>query len=73
MGIQNGSILHSNFNDETCIVEDEREVTFRDERMSLTKATRIKLDNNYNVAPAQYWIFEGRKLRDIYNETYSDN
>lgn len=24
----------------------------------------------YNVAPGPYWSFNGRKLKDIYNETY---
>lgn len=71
MGISIGTILNSNFNDETCIVEDERNVIFRGEVMSLTKATRIKLANSYNVAPGNYWIYEGKKLRKIYNETYS--
>ena len=72
MGIGVGSILNSNYNEDTCIVEDERNVTFRDEKkMSLTRATRIKLDNSHNVAPGNYWIFEGKKLREIYNETYT--
>ena len=30
------------------------------------------LDNKYNVAPGSYWIYEGKKLREIYNETYSE-
>jgi len=73
MGIEAGTILNSNYNEETCIVEDERNVTLRNEKMSLTRATRIKLDNSYNVAPGNYWIFEGKKLREIYNETYTEN
>ena len=73
MGIDVGTVLTSNHNEETCIVEDERNVTFRDEKMSLTRATRLKLDNSYNVAPGNYWFFEEKKLRELYNETYSEN
>ncbi|MEM6397396.1 MAG: GIY-YIG nuclease family protein [Bacteroidota bacterium] len=71
MGIEKGSVLESNFNDEHCIVLNERDVKFRDEKMSLTQATRIKLENDYNVAPGPYWRFEGQVIRDLYNETYS--
>jgi hypothetical protein len=73
MGIDVGTVLTSNHNEETCIVEDERNVTFRDEKMSLTRATRLKLDNSYNVAPGNYWFFKDKKLRELYNETYSEN
>lgn len=73
MNIEKGATLNSNYNEESCEVLDERNVVFRDEEMSLTRATRIMLDNSYNVAPGNYWIYEGSKLRDIYNETYSDN
>ena len=70
MGIGAGTLLQSNYNEETCEVMDERNVKFRDEVMSLTSATRNMLDNIYNVAPGNYWIFEGRKLREIYEEVY---
>ena len=73
MGIEIGEILNSNYNDESCLVLDHRNVKFRDEKMSLSKATRMKLDNSYIVAPGGYWIFKGRKLREIYNETYPLN
>jgi T5orf172 domain len=72
MGIPIGSILDSNYNDETCKVVNEKQVNFRNEVMSFTRATRIKLDNKYNVAPAFYWLFNGVLIRDIYNETYSE-
>ena len=73
MGIDVGTVLTSNHNEETCIVEDERNVTFRDEKMSLTRATRLKLDNSYNVAPGNYWFSKDKKLRELYNETYTEN
>lgn len=27
----------------------------------------------YNVAPEPYWRFNGRKLREIYNDTYQSS
>lgn len=55
---------------ETATVISEKLITFRDENMSLTRATRIILENDYNVAPASHWTYNGKSLRDIYNETY---
>lgn len=70
MGIPKGSVLHFTQSDETVTVESERKVIFRDEVSSLTAATRELLGNSYHVAPGPYWTYEGRLLRDIYNETY---
>lgn len=70
MGIPEGATLDSNFNEETCQVVNERDVIYRGEQMSLTRATRLKLDNSYNVAPGTYCVYDGAVLRDIYNETY---
>jgi hypothetical protein len=39
--------------------------------MSLSAATRVLLGTDYNVAPGPYWTFNGRSLRDIYDETYT--
>jgi T5orf172 domain len=70
MGIPVGSELISVANGETVTVVSERAVNFRGEETSLTNATRIILDNGYHVAPGPYWTYNGRKLRDIYNDTY---
>ena len=73
MGIQVGSILTSIETGEEAEVAGERQVTFRDEETSLTAATRLALgltDEQHSVAPTPHWTFEGRNLRDIYNETY---
>jgi len=70
MEIPLGSILHSNYNHETCEVTEPRKVMFRGEEMSLTRATRINLELDYSVAPAQHWLFEAKSLREIYNDTY---
>jgi hypothetical protein len=70
MGIPSGSILHSNFNHETCEVVDAKKVSLRGETMSLTRATREKIGLDYSVQPSPYWVFEGKILREIYEDTY---
>jgi len=72
MGISEGSVLHSLEDDSTAIVVAPRKVRFQDEEMSLTAATRIVLGIEHSVQPSPYWTFNGRSLRDIYNETYSE-
>lgn len=70
MNIPVGAELINITNGETAVVLSDRTVRFREEETSLTNATRIILDNNYHVAPGPYWTYNGRKLRDIYNDTY---
>ena len=73
MGIEVGSILVSVETEEQAAVTGERQVSFRNENMSLTAATRAALDltpEQHSVAPTPHWTFEGRNLREIYDETY---
>ena len=72
MNIPIGSEFVFNNNGEVATVVSEKTVRFRDEETSLTNATRLALGEGYayHVAPGPYWRFNGRKLRDIYNETY---
>jgi len=72
MGIPLGSELIFNASGEIAIVINEKSVNFRGEETSLTNATRMALGDGYayNVAPGPYWSFNGRTIRDIYNETY---
>lgn len=72
MKLSVGSILHSSYDDSQCTVADERKVNFGGEIMSLSKATRTILGLDYNVKPCPYWIFEGKSLSEIYNDTYGD-
>lgn len=72
MGIPIGSEIYFNTDGEIATVISEKLVRFRDTETSLTNATRMALGEGYayNVAPGPYWTFSGRKLRDIYNDTY---
>jgi hypothetical protein len=72
MGIPEGSILHFVEDDSAALVIGPKRVRFQDKEMSLTAATRIVLGIEHSVQPSPYWTFNGRSLRDIYNETYTD-
>jgi hypothetical protein len=72
VGIPIGSVLHSTEDDSTATVISAKKVTFRGDEMSLTAATRIMLGLDYSVQPSPYWTYNGRPLRDLYNETYTD-
>lgn len=71
MQIPVGSALSSTVSqDATAIVVGPKKVLFQGTEMSLTAATRIVLELNYSVAPGPYWQYQGKLIRDIYNETY---
>lgn len=70
MNIPIGSELVCVANGESVSVSSDRSVIFRGTETSLTNATRTILNNGYHVAPGPYWTYNGKKLRDIYNETY---
>ena len=70
MGIPEGSILSSISGDEAVKVLSERTVSYKDEEMSLSKATQMAREIDYPVGPCPYWKFEERSLSEIYNETY---
>ena len=70
MGIGIGEELVAIDYEEVCTVVTNRKVLFHGEETSLTRATKIMLGNDYNVAPGPYWTYQGKRIRDIYNETY---
>ena len=70
MGIDIGTILTNSIGTKTCIVENDKQVRYEDEVMSFTAATKKMLNADYDVAPTSMWYFEGKKLRDIYNDIY---
>jgi hypothetical protein len=70
MQIPVGSVLVSTVNQSTAIVVGPKKVRLDGEEMFLTAATRKVLGTEYSVAPAPYWTFNGRRLSDIYEETY---
>lgn len=70
MGIPEGSVLHFSQSDVTCIVFDGRSVIYADENISLTALAQKLLETERPLRPAPYWLFNGKKLNVIYDETY---
>ena len=53
-----------------CRVVDERKVEYEGEIWSLTALTKELLGAPRSVAPLPHWLYDGRKLSDVYEETY---
>lgn len=71
MGIPAGSKLVFEGDGETTVtVVDERQVNLDGTDYSLSAITRILKGLPRNIQPSPHWSYEGRLLRDIYNETY---
>jgi hypothetical protein len=70
MKIQIGSELQSTRDATTVTVVGERKVKLGDDEMYLAAATKKVLGTDSPVAPLPYWRYNGRLLRDIYEETY---
>lgn len=70
MGIEPGSVLTNSNATKNCIVENEKQVRFEGEVLSFTAATKKMLNSESEVAPTVIWYYEGRRLRDIYNDFY---
>lgn len=73
MGIFDGAVL--NFVDDegvAVIVQGPKKVIYEGITMSLTAATRQILGLDYSIQPSPKWKYQGRLLKDIYEEYYSD-
>jgi hypothetical protein len=72
MGIPVGSELKSTHNDAVATVVGPRKVRLGDEELSLTAATRQVLQLDYSVQPGPHWTYNGKLIRDLYEETYGE-
>ena len=70
MQIPVGEKIYSASNNDYCVIHSSNRVLYKGEEMSLTRATRLSLENNYNIAPCPQWNYKGKNLSDIYDETY---
>ena len=73
MQIPAGSVLLYRDGDFQVTVVDERHVDYNGHVCSLTAATRDIMGLDYSVQPAPYWTYNGKSLKEIYEETYSDD
>lgn len=71
IGIPMGAILQSTHDATEVMVVAPKRVSVGGVETSLTNVTRQVLGLDYSVAPSPHWLYEGRLLSDIYNETYS--
>lgn len=72
MGIPVGSVLMYRDGQGQVAVADDRHVNHKGDVCSLTAATRDIMGLEYSVQPAPYWTYNGKTLKEIYEETYSD-
>jgi hypothetical protein len=71
MGINNGEKLEYLQDDINVTVVGKKKVNLNGKEVSLTAATRELMGIDFNIQPTQYWMYKGRNLRDIYNDTYT--
>jgi hypothetical protein len=72
MDIPLGACLKSVHDETEVTIISSKRVRMGSEEMSLTAATRQVLGLEYSVAPAPHWTYQGRNLREIYEETYGE-
>jgi hypothetical protein len=72
MGIPVGATLLYKDGAVQVTVVDEKHVNYKDRVCSLTAATKDIMGLDYSVQPAPHWTYEGKTLKKIYDETYSD-
>lgn len=72
MGIAVGSQLKfTEDNTQVEVVEEKKVKYCLNETFSLTGVTKKLLNLDYAVQPTGYWLYNGKNLKDIYEETYT--
>lgn len=71
MGIPIGSeLVYAHDTNITCTVETDRRVSYQGEQYSLSALCQKLLGYKHAPAPCTHWEYEGKRLNDIYDETY---
>lgn len=68
MGISDGAELRFTESDEVVLVHGNRRVIHNGQEMSLNEITKTLLGITYNVQATPYWTYNGRTLKEIYDE-----
>ncbi|MGL5257648.1 MAG: GIY-YIG nuclease family protein [Proteocatella sp.] len=53
------------------IISGDKKIIYQESEQSLTAVTKKILGITHALQPTSFWIFEGKNLRDIYDETYT--
>lgn len=74
MGIPSGSVLIYRDGSAQCEIIAEKRVRFENEDLSLTAATRkvMGLPRDYPIQPSPYWSFNGRTVKQLYEDFHGD-
>ncbi|MFI3118949.1 MAG: GIY-YIG nuclease family protein [Methylococcaceae bacterium] len=74
LGIANGSVLISKDGQVEITVVEEKKVNFDGTICSLSAATRklLNLPKDYPLQPSPYWTFNGRTVKDLYEEFHNE-
>lgn len=71
MGIPIGASLTFEDGKTTVEVIGSRKIKFGDEQLSLTACTQRLKETDRPLQPSPFWTYEGRSLKEIYEDTYS--
>ncbi|GBU07387.1 hypothetical protein AwDysgo_07180 [Bacteroidales bacterium] len=72
MGIKIGAkLLFVKDNTVEVVISGDKRVMYQGLDMSLTAVTKQLLGITHSLQPTAYWEYDGKNLRDIYDETYS--
>ena len=72
MGIEIGSkLIYTKDSSIEVVVSNDRQVIYNGNEFSLTAVTKQLLGADRPIQPTPYWTYDGRNLREIYDETYS--
>lgn len=72
MGIEVGSkLIYTKDSSIEVVVSNDRQVIYNGKEFSLTAVTKQLLGVDRPIQPTPYWTYDGRNLREIYDETYT--
>lgn len=70
MGIPVGETITTVDGEYSCTIAEEKKVSYNGEIMSLTRLTRKIKGLNHNIQPAPHWFYNGKSIKELYDETY---
>jgi len=75
LGIPDGSVLISKDGNHQAVVVGEKKVNYDGENCSLTSATRkmLGLPSDYPLQPSPHWTFNGKTVKEIYEEVHAED